>query len=162
MRYEGSEAYYVDGTERRRERPEGELRRSFEVVSGGGLDARVRAGITPTFLARVRAVLVVAAVLIVVGMVRVALSSATVSLLQSNVDLSTQIEDAQALNNKLRIERSVLSSNSRISRIATQNYGMVLPTGSVHVGAGVDEQIDSTNGEAAQTMDEAGSQSDVA
>lgn len=162
MRYEGSEAYYVDGTERRRERPEGEVRRSFEVVSGGGLDARVRAGITPTFLARVRTVLVVAAVLIVVGMVRVALSSATVSLLQSNVDLSTRIEDAQALNNKLRIERSVLSSNSRISRIATQNYGMVLPTESVHVGGGTDEQINSTNGEAAQTTDEAGAQSDVA
>ncbi|HJA29226.1 MAG TPA: cell division protein FtsL [Candidatus Olsenella pullicola] len=164
MRYQGSEAYNVAAAERRREHPERSPRPSFEVVDGGGLDARARAGVSRTFVMRVRAVVAIAAVLVVMGMARVALASATVSVLQTNADLSAQIEEAQTLNSDLRIERSVLSSNSRISRIATQNYGMVLPTESVHVSASEPASTDEASladGEAAQAANETGAISDV-
>ncbi len=95
-------------------------------------------------------------------MARVAITSATVALLTSNASLSEQISEAQTLNEQLRIERSVLSSNARISRIATQNYGMVLPTESVRVTL-QDDSADAAapDGEAAQTGEDAGAPSDV-
>lgn len=169
MRYQGSEAYSwtaIDGSE---ERLEGRSHPSFEVVTGGGLDARAREGVSPQFVAKVRLVLVMAAALVCLGMARVALTSATVGVLQSNVELKTQIDEAQTLNDELRIERSVLSSNSRISRIATQNYGMVLSGDQETItlsGAsedeGADQQSAQADGEAAQTAEESGAQADVA
>lgn len=131
MRYQGSAAYSMGAAERSAERQSERRERSFEVVSGGGLDARAREGVSPVFVARLRAVVVAAVVLIALGMVRVGISAATVSLLRENVSLGTQIEEAESLNEQLRVQRSALSSNARISRIATQNYGMVLSTGSV-------------------------------
>ena len=74
MRYQGSEAYNMSATEVRRERTQVEQRPSFEVVTGGGLDARARAGVSPRFVARVRAVVALAAVLVVLGMARVAMA----------------------------------------------------------------------------------------
>ena len=175
MRYQAAEAYSMGAAERRREREQRQqqARPSFEVVSGGGLDARVRAGVSPVFVARVRAVVAVAAVLIVLGMARVSLSAATVTLLQSNSDLSAQISDTQTANEELMIERSVLSSNARITRIATQNYGMALPSGVVTLdlteeaaegeAAATDDAAETpANGEAAQTGAEASEQADVA
>lgn len=175
MRYQAAEAYSMGAAERRREREQRQQqpRPSFEVVSGGGLDARVRAGVSPVFVARVRAVVAVAAVLIVLGMARVSLSAATVTLLQSNSDLSAQISDTQTANEELMIERSVLSSNARITRIATQNYGMALPSGVVTLdlteetaegeAATADEAAEApADGEAAQTVAEASEQADVA
>ena len=72
------------------------LRPSFEVVEGAGLDARVREGVSPAFLLRVRVVLIAVAIFIVLGLARVALYSATVSSLTANEDLRTQIASAQA------------------------------------------------------------------
>lgn len=178
MRYQGSEAYSMDVAERRRERLEQQAAPSFEVVSGGGLDARARAGVSPLFVARVRAVLVLAACLVALGMARVALSSATVSLLSANSELSSQVEEAQVTNEQLRVQRSVLSSNSRISRIATQNYGMVLPSEFVTVdltedeaqpteGEGGSAEADpaaepaASDGDAAQTADDASAEPSV-
>ena len=128
MRYQGSEAYQVVSTETRREsRPERRAA-SFEVVSGGGLDAQARRGVSSQFVSRVRTVVLVAAVFIVLGLVRVSLTAATVSVLSANETLKEQISETQDANADLKIARSVLSSNSRITRIATQNLGMVLPT----------------------------------
>lgn len=160
MRYQGSEAYSMRAAERGRERSEQQARPSFEVVSGGGLDARARAGVSPAFVARVRAVVAVAAVLIVLGMGRVALSAATVTLMQSNATLNEQISEAQTSNEELMIERSVLSGNARITRIATQNYGMALPFGSVHLDLS-EQAEDVTDGEAAQTDAGTGEQADM-
>ncbi|WP_455139131.1 cell division protein FtsL [Thermophilibacter sp.] len=173
MRYQGSEAMSMGAAERRRERLERQEAPSFEVVTGGGLDARARAGVSPVFVARLRAALVVFAALLALGMARVALSSATISLLSSNAQLSSQIESAEALNDQLRVQRSVLSSNARISRIATQNYGMVLSGDFVTVdvsdpGAADDADGASTDGattadgEAAQSADGTQASSDVA
>lgn len=169
MRYQGSEAQVL-GSAARRERLERQAAPSFEVVDGGGLDARARAGVSPVFLARLRAVLLAAAVFIVLGMVRVGISAATVTLLSSNADLRAQIEESESLNDQLRVQRSVLSSNARISRIATQNYGMVLSSDAVTVDLGASQgdsdadgaAADAAGGDAAQTSDAAQTGSDVA
>ena len=131
MRYQGSEAQRLETAERRRSQHNVErmpLRPSFEVVEGAGLDARVREGVSPEFLLRVRVVLIAVAIFIVLGLARVALYSATVSSLTANEDLRTQIASAQATKSDLQISASTLSSSTRIDRIATQNYGMVAPT----------------------------------
>lgn len=160
MRYQGSEAYNMDVAERRRERLEQQAAPSFEVVTGGGLDARVRAGVSPTFVARLRAALVAFAVVLAVGMVRVGIASATVALLSANTTLSAQIDEATSLNEQLRVQRSVLSSNSRISRIASQNYGMVLTSDAVTIDLGYEGDA-ASDGEAAQTADAGAAQAEL-
>ncbi len=125
MRYQGSEAIDLEYAERRRARQQRQAAPSFEVVSGGGLDARARSGVSHEFLVRVAVVCSIALALLVIGAVRVVLSTATVSALRANATLRTEVSEAQSLNDELKIERSVLSSSTRIGRIATQNYGMV-------------------------------------
>ena len=90
MRYQGSEAYSVRAAEQAWERTSQQSRSSFEVVSGGGLDARARQGVSHEFLARFRAVVLVAAFFLALNLVRVAISAATVSVLQANADLTTR------------------------------------------------------------------------
>lgn len=140
MRQQGSEAYSWEATEREVERQERAARPSFEVVTGGGLDARARQGVSPTFLARVKVVLAAAAVFVVLGAARVSLTVATVSVLQGSSELKTEISEAQTLGEELSVERSVLSSNSRISRIATQSYGMVPASAYAAVDASVPDE----------------------
>ena len=151
--------------ERELERPYERPATSFEVVSGGGLDAQARRGVSHEFLARARTVAAVALFLFVLGLARVALSAATVSVLQANSDLTSQISEAQTLSSNLKIERSVLSSNARISRIATQNYGMVLPAERVSVvfdePAETADQDAASHGDAAQPETETGEQANV-
>ncbi len=125
MRYQGSEAIDLEYAERRRARQQRQAAPSFEVVSGGGLDAKVRRGVSYEFLVRVAVVCSIALALLVIGAVRIVLSTATVSALRANATLRTEVSEAQSLNDELKIERSVLSSSTRIGRIATQNYGMV-------------------------------------
>ena len=123
MMYTGSEAYRLDASEgalnQRRARP------SFEVVEGAGLDARVRRGVSASFLARIRIVAVVAVILAVIGIARVGVFAAAVSVLSENATMRSDLKEARSTEDELKIERSVLSSSSRIDRIATQNYGMV-------------------------------------
>ena len=101
-------------------------RPSFSVVTGGGLDARARRGVSTAFLMRVKVAVAISMTFIALGACRVALTTASVSLLQGNVTLRSEIKEAKAYNDDLQVEHSVLSSASRIDRIATQNYGMVL------------------------------------
>lgn len=123
MMYTGSEAYRLDASEgalnQRRARP------SFEVVEGAGLDAQVRRGVSASFLARIRIAAVVAVILAVIGLARVGVFAATVSVLSENTTMRSDLKEARSTEDELKIERSVLSSSSRIDRIATQNYGMV-------------------------------------
>lgn len=153
MRYQGSavanEEYIERGYALPKECP------SFEVVSGGGLDARARRGVAPEFLARVKAVVACALVFFALGACRVALTSAAVAALQGNATLKTQITEAKTTNDSLMVERSALSSNARISRIATQNLGMVLSTDTETVTIGAAAEASSadaaaSDGQAAQ------------
>ena len=100
---------------------------SFEVVTGGGLDARARAGVSSEFLARVKMVIAAAILIFVLGTLRVALTSMTVAQLSANAQMREEISNYTTNNDNLRVERSLMSSAARIDRIATQNYGMVYP-----------------------------------
>lgn len=155
MRYQGSavanEEYIERGYALPQERP------SFEVVSGGGLDARARRGVAPEFLARVKAVVACALVFFALGACRVALTSAAVAALQGNATLKTQITEAKTTNDSLMVERSALSSNARISRIATQNLGMVLSTDTETVTIGAAAEASSAD---AVASDEVAAQAD--
>lgn len=124
MRHQGSEAFDLD-RERAQAAPEAVRGRALVVVEGGHLDADARRAVSPEFLGRARIVVVAVTLLCVLGAVRVALTVSTVSLLEGNAQLTSQISEARDLNDELRAERSLLSSGSRISKIATQVYGMV-------------------------------------
>jgi cell division protein FtsL len=157
-RYENTARNYM-AEPVRRQQEEG-TRRDFEVVEGRGLDARVRQGVSYEFLRKIKMVLMVAAVVIVIGLVRVGLSAATVTSLQRCSTLRSDIEEAQSLEDELRAEKSVLSSSSRIEKIATQNYGMTLATDSVTIT--LDDAEDTASdvaGDAAATEETSGDQS---
>lgn len=123
MRTRGSEAPRLEEFERgyayEVSRP------TFNVVEGGGLDAQVRRGVTSDFVVRLRLIAFAVATILLLGAIRVALTTATVTHLQANLQTKAGIERAIEVNAALRIERSVLSNTTRITRIATQNYGMV-------------------------------------
>lgn len=127
MNMYGSEALEYEEMIRTRPARSTESQPSFEVVSGGGLDARVRAGVSSEFLARVKMVVAAAVLLFVLGSLRVALTSMTVAQLSANAEMREQISDFITNNDNLRVERSLMSSAGRIDRIAVQNYGMVVP-----------------------------------
>ncbi|MBQ9004938.1 MAG: cell division protein FtsL [Atopobiaceae bacterium] len=127
MSYRGTEAPRLDFVERQWDYQVAE-RPSFDVFEGGGADARARRGVTMDFVLHMRLAMLAIAAFMVLGAARVALTTATVTHLQSNLQLQASIEEAEAVNSSLRIERSVLSNTSRITRIATQNYGMVYAT----------------------------------
>ena len=108
----------------------------------------------PEFLARVKAVVACALVFFALGACRVALTSAAVAALRKR-HLKTQITEAKTTNDSLMVERSALSSNARISRIATQNLGMVLSTDTETVTIGAAAEASSadaaaSDGQAAQ------------
>lgn len=136
--YQGSEALRLDVSER--VQPLHSPRASFEVVEGAGLDARARRGVTPQFLARVRAFAAVAVVVAVLALARVALFASTVGVLAENTSMRTELKDARSAQDGLQVERSILSNAQRIDRIATQTYGMVK--------AGSEEQMDASSASA--------------
>ncbi len=158
MRYQGSEAFDMDYAIAPGEERESRRAASLEVLTGGGLDARARRGVSREFVGQLRNILVIAAALIAIGAVRVFLSTATVATLSANTALRSEISDARNLNSELKIERSVLASNSRIARIATQNYGMVLSTEAltVKVGDAAEAEVaEQAAAEAAQVAEQA-------
>lgn len=108
--------------------PKQSTRSSFEVVPGGGLDADARRGVSSQFIQRVKLIAVAAALFLTLGVVRVGISTATVSTLQSNNAIRNEMRATTATNDSLRVSRSLLASTTRIERIATQNYGMTLET----------------------------------
>lgn len=108
--------------------PEQSTRSSFEVVPGGGLDAEARRGVSSQFIQRVKLIAVAAALFLTLGVVRIGISTATVSTLQANNVIRNEMRATTATNDSLRVSRSLLASTTRIERIATQNYGMTLET----------------------------------
>lgn len=127
MRYYGSEAYDLDAQEMpwpSAPWPSADGR-SLTMMDGGSLDARARQGVSPAFSSRVVLALAALVLFVALGSVRVALTTGTVSLLQANEAVSSQIKEYRLANDDLRIECSLLCRSERIGRIATQNLGMV-------------------------------------
>lgn len=100
----------------------------LDVIAGGGLDARVRRGVSPSFVFVIRMAAIAIALFVMLGVARVAITTSTIGYLNDNISLRTSITQMEQANSDLKIERSVLSSSARITRIATENYGMVLAT----------------------------------
>ena len=121
----GSEAVRLDYMQTANTREQRVAAPSWEVIPGGGLDARARRGVSPEFVRALRLAVALVVALVLVGGARVALSAATVSALETTQTLQSKVSEAQDTNDALQIERSVDASSQRIVRIATENYGMV-------------------------------------
>ena len=121
----GSEAVRLDYMQTANTREQRVAAPSWEVIPGGGLDARARRGVSPEFVRGLRLAVAFVLAFTLVGGARVALSSATVSALEATQTLQSKVSEAQDTNDALQIERSVDASSQRIVRIATENYGMV-------------------------------------
>ncbi len=153
MRYGSSEARSLDGYDQRYEERQASARPSFDVYEGAGLDAHVREGVTPGFLVWAKRAVLLGIMIVALGFARVAISAATISTLQANADLETQIEDATNLYNDLKASKATLSNPSRVERIATQNYGMVAADPEVLDASGTD----STNADGTSAAKDASS-----
>jgi cell division protein FtsL len=113
-------------------------------------------------MSRIKLAVALVSLVVCLGACRVALSSATVSVLQDNSALQSTIETSQATESELKINRSVLSASSRIVRIATQNYGMTLAASTDEMSLGDTSQATATasDGDVAQASAAADSSPD--
>lgn len=126
MRYVGSQAYDLNAAAYDAAAYEQPLQQSpLTALEGGNLDARARSEVSPFLVRAVGYLVTLAIMLFVAGGISVALTSGTVALLQTNSATSSSIKEINAQNGDLRIERSLLTRADRITRIATQNLGMV-------------------------------------
>ena len=105
-------------------------RKRLSVVSGGGLDAQARKGVSKGFVNTLQVFLLAVIVFFALGAVRVAITTQTVTLLRENATMQAGIEETLDRNDSLRVERSTLSSSERIVAIATDNYDMHLASAS--------------------------------
>ena len=133
MTYMGTEAYDLDAS-RGAFAPQGA--RSFETIEGAGLDARERAGVSKQVLSTLKVLAAIAAVFMVLSAARVGVFTYAATILSQNSTMRSELKEARSLQDDLRVQRSVLSSASRIDRIATQSYGMVLAGDPVKLAVG--------------------------
>lgn len=133
MTYMGTEAYDLDAS-RGAFAPQGA--RSFETIEGAGLDARERAGVSRQVLSTLKVLAAVAVIFMVLSAARVGVFTYAATILSQNSTMRSELKEARSLQDDLRVQRSVLSSASRIDRIATQSYGMVLAGDSVKLAVG--------------------------
>lgn len=145
MTYMGTEAYDLDAS-RGAFAPQGA--RSFETIEGAGLDARERAGVSRQVLSTLKILAVVAAVFMVLSATRVGVFTYAATILSQNSTMRSELKEARSLQDDLRVQRSVLSSASRIDRIASQSYGMVLAGDSVKLAVGDAEAAAAAEAEA--------------
>ena len=145
MTYMGTEAYDLDAS-RGVFAPQGA--RSFETIEGAGLDARERAGVSRQVLSTLKALAAVAAIFMVLSAARVGVFTYAATILSQNSTMRSELKEARSLQDDLRVQRSVLSSASRIDRIATQSYGMVLSGDSVKLAIGDAEAAAAAEAEA--------------
>lgn len=157
MMYQGSEAVRLDYLGEAT--PQRAARTSFEVVEGSGLDHLERRGVSSQFVANLKLAAIICAALVVLCVARIGVYSMAVGTLASNETMRTELKQTRALEDDLRIQRSVLSSSQRIDRIATQSYGMVLAGGaeklSVADASVADDATAADDATDAQATDEA-------
>lgn len=145
MTYMGTEAYDLDAS-RGAFAPQGA--RSFETIEGAGLDARERAGVSRQVLSTLKVLAAIAAVFMVLSAARVGVFTYAATILSQNSTMRSELKEARSLQDDLRVQRSVLSSASRIDRIATQSYGMVLAGDPVKLAIGDAEAAAAAEAEA--------------
>ena len=150
MTYMGTEAYDLDAS-RGAFAPQGA--RSFETIEGAGLDARERAGVSRQVLSTLKVLAAVAAIFMVLSAARVGVFTYAATILSQNSTMRSELKEARSLQDDLRVQRSVLSSASRIDRIATQSYGMVLAGDSVKLAIGDAEAAAAAEAETSASAD---------
>lgn len=150
MTYMGTEAYDLDAS-RGAFAPQGA--RSFETIEGAGLDARERAGVSRQVLSTLKVLAAVAAIFMVLSAARVGVFTYAATILSQNSTMRSELKEARSLQDDLRVQRSVLSSASRIDRIATQSYGMVLAGDSVKLAIGDAEAAAAAEAETSASTD---------
>lgn len=155
MMYQGSEAVRLDYLGEAT--PQRAARTSFEVVEGSGLDHLERRGVSSQFVANLKLAAIICAAFVVLCVARIGVYSMAVGTLASNETMRTELKQTRALEDDLRIQRSVLSSSQRIDRIATQSYGMVLAGGAERLSVADASAADDASSDAtdAQATDEA-------
>lgn len=170
MAYSASQAQSLE-LQQARQLEQQQTRRAFEVVEGRGLDASVRKTVSPQFLSRIRMAISIVAVIAVVGCIRISLYAATASMLRTTQQMRSEIKVAQGLTRDLKATTSALSNSARITRIATQNYGMLraASTEVITLGAGADQTFTASTGNTDKAIeaptdkgDKAGDKSSVA
>ncbi len=104
-----------------------EQRPEFIVHDGAGLDAQRREGVGAAFIANIKLMAAVAVVMMAMFASRVVIANATVVNLSQINSLKAEIGQLQEVGSELQVEYSILSRGTRISEIATTQYGMCAP-----------------------------------
>ncbi len=123
--YESSEALRYDAQSfsvQPEQRPE------FIVHDGAGLDSQRREGVGVAFLSQMKLLAAVAVVLTAMFVARVVIANATVVTMSQVNNVKAEISQLQETGSELQVEYSILSRGTRISEIATVQYGMVAPS----------------------------------
>ncbi|MGI6033064.1 MAG: hypothetical protein ACOX69_06565 [Coriobacteriales bacterium] len=124
---QAARAYNSSRTASTRLAPERKTSPSVRVIPGRRSQNPALSSVSSAAVSAFKIALAVLAVFAVVCCVRVMLTTATVDNLESISDLSSTIETAQSKGNELEIKHSVLSSPSRIEKLAT-DLGMSAPS----------------------------------
>ncbi len=119
-------AYAPAEPRREQVRPE---RPRFDVLTGAGREANQQ--VSPAFTHVIKVFCVLVALVVSVGLARVAIASATAASLNANAEVAEELSAAQDTSSDLEVMRSVYGSNTRIRDLATETLGMVEPSGRV-------------------------------
>ena len=114
-----------------REAPQAPERPRLHVVTGAGREADQ--AVSPAFLGVIKAFCVLMALFCIVGVARVALSTATASVLNANAELSESLDEGRDKSRDLEVMNSVYSSTTRIRDLASGTLGMVDPDRTVTI-----------------------------
>ncbi len=104
-----------------------EQRPEFIVHDGAGLGPQRLEGVGAAFLANVKFLAAVATVLMTMFVARIVVANATVVTMAQVNSVKSEITKLQDVGSELQVEYSILSRGTRISEIATTQYGMCDP-----------------------------------
>lgn len=111
--------------------PREDARPSLSVVAGEGRQADQQ--VSPVFLTVIKVFCALAVLFCLVGVARVALASATATVLNGNAELSSSLDTGRSESSDLEVMHSVYSSPTRVRDLATDMFGMVDSDGTVTV-----------------------------
>lgn len=120
---------YSPELERPVEAPRTSARPRFDVYTGAGREANQ--AVSPAFMRVLKVFCVLAALVVVVGLARVTIASATAATLNANAQVANELSAAQDESADLEVMRSVYGADTRVRDLATETLGMVEPEGSV-------------------------------
>ncbi len=101
-----------------------QTRRELRVLTGKGLDEKNRKALAPTLRSLFKVAIVVAVVLGVVFIARVAMTEATMSMLVKSEQLSQSIAAERLAGTQLEVEYSKTSSPATVQVAAVNDLGM--------------------------------------